>query len=107
MSSQAVLIGRKGIENDELIRELIQRIQSVLRAKETKYVVLNIEKKNLPEIVKLLPGVKSPTVVPLADEGWVAIHTVIEERDFWEKINLLKAAGAQGIVVMPIEKIII
>ena len=107
MSSQAVLIGRKGIGNDELVRELIQRIQSVLRAKETKYVVLNIPKDSLGEIVKLLPGVKSPTVVPLADEGWVAIHTVIEERDFWEKINLLKVAGAQGIVVMPIEKIII
>jgi ATP phosphoribosyltransferase len=107
MNSQAVLISKKGIENDGLVLELLQRIQSVLRAKETKYVVLNIEKKNLPEIVKLLPGVKSPTVVPLADEGWVAIHTVIEERDFWEKINLLKAAGAQGIVVMPIEKIII
>ena len=107
MSSQAILIGRKGIENEELVKELIQRVQSVLRAKETKYVVLNIEKKNLAEIVKLLPGVKSPTVVPLVDEGWVAVHTVIEERDFWEKINLLKAAGAQGIVVMPIEKIII
>ena len=107
MSSQAILIGRKGIEDDELVRELIQRIQSVLRARETKYVVLNIEKKNLPEIVKLLPGVKSPTVVPLAQEGWVAIHTVIGERDFWEKINSLKAVGAQGIVVMPIEKIIL
>lgn len=107
MSSQAILIGRKGIGEDELVRELIQRIQSVLRAKETKYVVLNIPKANLSSIVKLLPGVKSPTVVPLADEGWVAIHTVIEERDFWEKINLLKAAGAQGIVVMPIEKIIL
>ena len=107
MSSQAVLIGRKGIENDELVRELIQRIQSVLRARETKYVVLNIEKKNLPDIVKLLPGVKSPTVVPLAQEGWVAIHTVIDERDFWEKINSLKSVGAQGIVVMPIEKIIL
>ena len=106
MSSQAVLIGRKGIENEELIKELIQRIQSVLRAKETKYVVLNAEKKNLAKIVKLLPGVKSPTVVPLAEEGWVAIHTVISEMDFWEKINLLKSAGAQGIVVMPIEKII-
>ncbi|MBC7744759.1 MAG: ATP phosphoribosyltransferase [Flavobacterium sp.] len=106
MSSQAILIGRKGSENNELIQELIQRIQSVLRARETKYVVLNAEIKNLDEIVKLLPGVKSPTIVPLAEEGWVAIHTVISERDFWEKINLLKSAGAQGIVVMPIEKII-
>jgi len=107
MSSQAILISRKEIENDELVKELIQRIQSVLRARETKYVVLNIEKTNLPKIVELLPGVKSPTVVPLAQEGWVAIHTVIEERDFWEKINSLKSAGAQGIVVMPIEKIIL
>jgi ATP phosphoribosyltransferase len=107
MKSEAVLIGRKGIENEPLIIELIQRIQSVLRAKETKYVVLNAEAKNIDQILSLLPGVKSPTVVPLAEEGWVAIHTVIPERDFWEKISLLKGAGAQGIVVMPIEKIIL
>jgi ATP phosphoribosyltransferase len=107
MKSEAVLIGRNGIENEPLIVELIQRIQSVLRAKETKYVVLNAEVKNIDQILTLLPGVKSPTVVPLAEEGWVAIHTVIPERDFWEKISLLKGAGAQGIVVMPIEKIIL
>jgi ATP phosphoribosyltransferase len=70
-------------------------------------VVLNVDRKNLDAIVALLPGVKSPTVVPLAEEGWVAVHTVIPERDFWGKINELKAAGAQGIVVMPIEKIIL
>ncbi|WP_026899144.1 ATP phosphoribosyltransferase [Daejeonella oryzae] len=107
MSSQAILIGRKGEEDNPLIQELIQRIQSVLRAKETKYVVLNAAAENVEQIIKLLPGVKSPTIVPLAEEGWVAIHTVIPERDFWEKITLLKAAGAQGIVVMPIEKIIL
>ena len=107
MKSEAVLIGRNGIEKEPLIIELIQRIQSVLRAKETKYVVLNAEVKNIDQILSLLPGVKSPTVVPLAEEGWVAIHTVIPERDFWEKISLLKGAGAQGIVVMPIEKIIL
>uniref|UniRef100_UPI0040490ED4 ATP phosphoribosyltransferase n=1 Tax=Daejeonella sp. TaxID=2805397 RepID=UPI0040490ED4 len=107
MESEAVLIGRNGIEKEPLIIELIQRIQSVLRAKETKYVVLNAEVKNIDQILSLLPGVKSPTVVPLAEEGWVAIHTVIPERDFWEKISLLKGAGAQGIVVMPIEKIIL
>lgn len=107
MKSEAVLIGRNGIEAEPLVIELIQRIQSVLRAKETKYVVLNAESKNLDRILELLPGVKSPTVVPLAESGWVAIHTVIPERDFWEKISLLKNAGAQGIVVMPIEKIIL
>ncbi|MDB5012836.1 MAG: phosphoribosyltransferase, partial [Daejeonella sp.] len=97
----------KGDEDNLLIQELIQRIQSVLRAKETKYVVLNVERKNIETIISLLPGVKSPTIVPLAEEDWVAVHTVIQERDFWEKINKLKAAGAQGIVVMPIEKIIL
>jgi len=107
MSSEAILIGRKGEENNPLILELLQRIQSVLRAKETKYVVLNVEQKNLDKVIGLLPGVKSPSVVNLAEEGWVAVHTVIPERDFWSHISELKAAGAQGIVVMPIEKIIL
>ncbi len=107
MSSEAVLIGRKGEENEDLIQELIQRVQSVLRAKETKYVVLNAPKANLPEVLALLPGVKSPSVVPLAEDEWVAVHTVIPERDFWDRISQLKQAGAQGIVVMPIEKIIL
>ncbi|OCX53585.1 ATP phosphoribosyltransferase [Mucilaginibacter sp. PPCGB 2223] len=107
MSSEAILIGNKNIENQDLIEELIARIQSVLRAKETKYVVLNVAKANLPQVIELLPGVKSPSVVPLAEEDWVAVHTVIPERDFWDKISKLKQAGAQGIVVMPIEKIIV
>ncbi len=105
--SEAVLIGRKGEEKNPLIVELIDRVQSVLRAKETKYVVLNINRKNIEQIKALLPGIKSPTVVPLAEEGWVAVHTVIPEKDFWSKISELKAAGAEGIVVMPIEKIIL
>jgi ATP phosphoribosyltransferase len=107
MSSEAVLIGSKGRENNDLVQELIQRIQSVLRAKETKYVVLNVERKKLGAIIALLPGVKSPSVVPLAEGDWVAVHTVIPERDFWDRISQLKQAGAQGIVVMPIEKIIL
>ncbi|OAQ39665.1 ATP phosphoribosyltransferase [Pedobacter psychrophilus] len=107
MKSEAILIGRKGEENNPLILELLQRIQSVMRAKETKYVVLNVAKVNLDKILALLPGVKSPSVLPLAEDGWVAVHTVIPERDFWSHINELKAAGAQGIVVMPIEKIIL
>ena len=107
MASEAVLIGGIGSENQDLVQELIQRIQSVLRAKETKYVVLNVERKNLDAVTALLPGVKSPSVVPLAEADWVAVHTVIPERDFWDRISQLKQAGAQGIVVMPIEKIIL
>ncbi|HWZ14777.1 MAG TPA: ATP phosphoribosyltransferase [Mucilaginibacter sp.] len=107
MSSEAVLIGSKGSENSDLVQELIQRVQSVLRAKETKYVVLNVHRDSLPAIIALLPGVKSPSVVSLAEENWVAVHTVIPERDFWDRISQLKQAGAQGIVVMPIEKIIL
>jgi len=107
LSSEAVLIGKNGIGSHDIVIELMQRIQSVLRAKETKYVVLNVERSNLDCIINLLPGVKSPTVVPLAEENWVAVHTAIEEHDFWEKINQLKAVGAQGIIVMPVEKIIL
>ncbi len=106
MDSQAVLIASKGMELNPEVLELVQRIQSVLKAKATKYVVLNVAKENLKAVVDILPGVKSPTVVPLFEEGWVAVHSVIAEQDFWEKINSLKAAGAEGIVVMPIEKII-
>jgi len=107
MSSEAVLICNENNAESDLIKELVQRIQSVLRAKETKYVVLNVPKENLPAIIALLPGVKSPSVVPLAEDNWVAVHTVIPERDFWDRISQLKQAGAQGIVVMPIEKIIL
>lgn len=106
MQSQAVLIGKAGIENDALVQELLQRLRSVLSANSNKYVVLNVAQKNLAKIVELLPGVKSPTVVPLYEADWVAVHSVIAEADFWDKINALKAAGAEGILVMPIEKII-
>jgi len=107
MSSEAMLICSKSNGESELVKELVQRVQSVLRAKETKYVVLNVHKDNLSAITALLPGVKSPSVVPLAEADWVAVHTVIPERDFWDRISQLKQAGAQGIVVMPIEKIIL
>ena len=106
MESEAVLIGKPGIAANPVVQELLQRMQSVLRAKATKYVVLNVAKENLQDVVNLLSGIKSPTVVPLYNEGWVAVHSVIAEQDFWEKINKLKSVGAQGIVVIPIEKII-
>ncbi len=106
LDSEAVLIGYPGL-NSPLLSEILQRMQAVLKARETKYVVLNVESSNVEAIIKLLPGIKSPSILPLAESGWVAIHTVIPEKDFWERINQLKNAGAQGIVVMPIEKIIL
>ncbi len=106
MSSEAVLIGNKSIIDNPEVAELLQRIRSVLSAKSNKYVVLNVSKDNLQKVVDLLPGVKSPTIIPLFEENWVAVHSVIAEEDFWDKINRLKAAGAEGILVMPIEKII-
>ncbi|RZM23375.1 MAG: ATP phosphoribosyltransferase, partial [Pedobacter sp.] len=106
MQSEAVLIGNKSIADNPEVAELLQRIRSVLSAKSNKYVVLNVSKDNLQKVVDLLPGVKSPTVVPLFEPNWVAVHSVIAEEDFWDKINSLKAAGAEGILVMPIEKII-
>lgn len=107
MKSEAVLIGANGAASNPDVQELLLRIRSVLRAEGTKYVVLNVEEKKLGEIVALLPGVKSPTVVPLAEKGWVAVHSVVSEADFWEKMGQIKAAGAQGIVVMSMEKIIV
>lgn len=107
LNSEAILITGKNIPDNKMIAELLLRIRSVLRAKETKYVVLNVERENLDNILALLPGVKSPTIMPLAEENWVAVHTVIPEQDFWDKISKLKTAGAQGIVVMPVEKIIL
>ena len=107
MQSEAILIGTEKMAAHPVVQELLMRIQSVLRAEGKKYVVLNIESKNLDKIKALLPGIKSPTVIPLAEEGWVAVHSVINESDFWEKISQLKALGSQGIVVMPMEKIII
>ncbi|RYY19687.1 MAG: ATP phosphoribosyltransferase, partial [Chitinophagaceae bacterium] len=107
MRSEAVLITGRQNPPCAQIEELLQRLRSVLHARSTKYVVLNVKRENLDKIAQLLPGVKSPTVVPLFEEGWVAVHSVIQEEDFWQKINSLKAAGAEGIVVMPIEKVII
>ncbi len=105
--SEAVMIGKEGVGKHPLVKDLLQRIQSVLKAAETKYVIMNVKKVNVPEVVKLLPGLKSPTIVELAEEGWVALHTAISEKDFWEKINQLKLAGAQDIMVIPVEKLIL
>ena len=107
--SQAILIKSENLdtEKQQLLDRLIFRIQSVKKAKNNKYILLNAPNNKLQEIISLLPGMKSPTVLPLAEEGWSSVHSVLNEDDFWNIIEQLKAAGAQGILVVPIEKMII
>lgn len=109
LKSQAVLIKNKNLsaEQQTLLNKLLFRIQSVKKAKNNKYILLNAPNNKLKEIIALLPGMKSPTVLPLAEEGWSSVHSVLNENDFWEIIEQLKAHGAQGILVVPIEKMII
>lgn len=109
LQSQAVLIRNNGLEDakTQLLNRLLFRIQSVKKAKNNKYILLNAPNDKLAEIVALLPGMKSPTVLPLADPGWSSVHSVLNENEFWDIIEQLKAAGAQGILVVPIEKMIV
>ena len=109
LKSEATLIKNKslGTIQQQLLAKLIFRIQSVKKAKNNKYVLLNAPNHHLEKIISLLPGMKSPTVLPLAMEGWSSVHTVIKESDFWDIIEQLKDLGAQGILVVPIEKMII
>jgi ATP phosphoribosyltransferase len=109
LQSQAVLIKNKSLatEKEQLLGRLLFRIQSVKKARNNKYVLLNAPNNKLTEIIGLLPGMKSPTVLPLAEEGWSSVHSVLNENDFWDIIEQLKAAGAQGILVVPIEKMIV
>lgn len=106
--SEAVLIAPENLseEKQAILDELIFRMESVERAKDKKYILLNAPNDKIEEISAILPGMKSPTVTPLAEEGWSSLHSVIDENDFWEIIGKLKAAGAQGILVVPIEKMI-
>ncbi|VXC19999.1 ATP phosphoribosyltransferase [Maribacter litoralis] len=109
LTSEAVLAVSPKInsERKELLKKLQFRIQSVLRARGSKYVLLNAPNEKLDAIIKLLPGMRSPTVLPLADEGWSSVHTVINKDKFWEVIDELKKAGAEGILVCPIEKMVL
>lgn len=109
MKSEALLIGNKHLseEKREILRELLFRMDAVRTAEDKKYVLMNAPKEKLDEIVAVLPGMKSPTVMPLAQEGWCSVHTVLDEKCFWEIIGKLKALGAEGILVLPIEKMII
>jgi ATP phosphoribosyltransferase len=108
LESQAVLVRNKELDQHtvELVEKLLFRIRAVKKAKKNKYILLNAPNEQLPRIFELLPGMKSPTVLPLAETGWSSVHSVLSEDEFWEKIEQLKAAGAQGILVVPIEKMI-
>jgi ATP phosphoribosyltransferase len=109
LDSEAVLVSNKNLNAKqlEIIDRLLFRIRAVRKAKQNKYILLNAPNDKLDKIVKLIPGIKSPTILPLADEGWSSVHSVLEEDEFWEIIEKLKAAGAQGILVVPIEKMIV
>ena len=109
LQSQAVLIKNNMLSNEKqlLLEKLLFRIHAVKKAKNNKYILLNAPNEKLQEIISYLPGMKSPTVLPLAESGWSSVHSVLNENDFWEIIEKLKHAGAQGILVIPIEKMII
>ena len=107
--SQAVMISNKSLsaEKNSILEKLLFRIDSVQRGQNAKYVVLNVQEQNIEKVTALLPGMKSPSVLPLATKGWFSLHSVIEENDFWNIIENLRDAGAEGILVLPIEKMIL
>ena len=109
MKSEALLIGNPNLtpEKKEILEELLFRIEAVKAAEDKKYVLMNAPTDKVKDIIEVLPGVKSPTIMPLATEGWSSVHTVIDQKCFWEIIGELKALGAQGILVLPIEKMIL
>lgn len=109
LESEAVLISANEFDPDKqaLLDQLVFRIRSVLAAKENKYILLNAPQDQLETICSILPGMKSPTILPLAVEGWVSVHSVVKQRETWQVVQKLKEAGAQGILVVPIEKMVI
>lgn len=106
--SEAVLVASKNLATDkqQILDQLVFRINAVLEGKNNKYVLLNAPNENIETIIRLLPGMRSPTVLPLAQQGWSSIHSVINEDDFWGSIEKLREAGAEGVLVVPIEKMI-
>lgn len=109
MKSEALLIGNKELSEEKkaILKELLFRIDAVKAAEDKKYVLMNAPTERVKDIISVLPGIKSPTVMPLATEGWSSIHTVLDEKRFWEIIGQLKTLGAEGILVLPIEKMIL
>ncbi len=108
LKSEAVLVSGKNLapEKQAILDKLMFRLNSVMKGRTNRYVLLNAPNDSLQKIVDIIPGMKSPTIVPLAEEGWSAVHSVISEDRFWEVIDQLKEAGAQGILVIPIEKMV-
>lgn len=108
LKSEAVLIARKNLDGDArvILEKFLFRLRSVNAAKQNKYILLNSPNEKLKEIIKILPGIKSPTVMPLAETGWSSVHSVIGENDFWEIVESLKNAGAEGILVLSIDQMI-
>lgn len=108
MKSEAVLIGSENMDEEKalLLQQLLFRIDAVLSAKGKKYILLNAPNNKIEAIIQILPGMKSPTILPLAEKGWSSLHSVIDENQFWDHIDELKKAGAEGILVVPIEKMI-
>ena len=109
LKSQAVIIGNKSLSTGklEILKSLLFRIRAVKNAKENKYILLNAPESAIEKICSILPGMKSPTVLPLVEKGWCSLHSVVKEDEFWERINQLREAGAEGILVIPIEKMIL
>lgn len=109
LQSEALLIGNRNLNEMQIriLERLLFRLQAVRKARHNKYVLLNAPDAQLPEIIKLIPGMKSPTILPLAQKGWSSVHSVLDEDEFWDIIERLKLAGAQGILVVPIEKMIL
>jgi ATP phosphoribosyltransferase len=109
MQSEAVLIATPELESGKqsILEQLLFRIQAVQLAKNNKYILLNCPNEAIPKITSVIPGMKSPTILPLGREGWSSLHSVVDENDFWEKIGQLKSFGAEGILVIPIEKMIL
>ena len=109
MKSEALLVGNWNMDEDkhQILNEMLFRFEAVRSAQDKKYVMMNAPKDKIKEITSVLPGIKSPTIIPLADENWCSIHTVLDEKCFWEIIGKLKELGAQGILVTPIEKMIL
>jgi len=109
LKSQAVIIRSNNLtsEKEEILEKLLFRIRSVINARENKYILLNAPEEAVEKICSILPGMKSPTIVPLVEKGWCSLHSVVKEDEFWERIQQLKEAGAEGILVIPIEKMIL